>query len=57
MRGWEDELKRLSELLPQEAMRDSLKNREIPALEEELKSSESSLPKAVKVKEEVSKIA
>lgn len=57
LENWEEELKHLSSLLPQEGMRDSLKNREIPALEQEIKSNESSLPQAVKAKEEASVVA
>ncbi len=54
LRDWDVELKRVSNLLPQESTRDSLKNREIPAIEADMKLNESELPQAIKSKETVS---
>lgn len=55
-KDWDTEVKRLKALLPEELSRDTLKNKEIPDLENRLKELETSASKALASKNLVSGI-
>ena len=52
-KNWENEVRRLQAMLPKEATRDKLKNKEIPALDQQLADEESKLQEASKEAESV----
>lgn len=51
--AWEEELNRLQRLLPTEIALENLTSQDIPALEEQIKQSESSLPASLSAKNSV----
>lgn len=51
--GWQEELKVLQNLRPMEALRNQMKIKEIPDLEEQIKKNEESLPRLSSSAEEV----